>query len=337
MTLIDERKLRVIEQVIAKKITAKEAAELLDLSERQIYRLKRGVLEQGPEFAMNKRAGIKPVHALSDELKAKIVKLKNSEKYKNSSCRAFRDLLEKDENISLSYSTVHRVLREKSQTNTPKKQPTLTLGHKNGWIDVSVEITESMPIYPGDPAFVAKPVKILGKNSRVNLTEITLGTHTGTHVDAPSHVLPEGKTLTHLELEPFVGICYVLEVAEFTADVLERLPRSCKRVLIKANSNLPGKPHWLTDYRGLPTDFARLLLEHLKDKPLLVGIDALSVEERGKKVLETHKLLLEREIVVLEGLDLSKVQEGHYELVALPLKLSSLDGSPVRAVLKTIL
>jgi arylformamidase len=61
------------------------------------------------------------------------------------------------------------------------------------------------------------------------------------------------------------------------------------------------------------------------------------VEERGKKVLETHKLLLEREIVVLEGLDLSKVQEGHYELVALPLKLSSLDGSPVRAVLKTIL
>ncbi|MDD2430651.1 MAG: cyclase family protein [Firmicutes bacterium] len=204
------------------------------------------------------------------------------------------------------------------------------------WIDISISMSEAMPIYPGDPRFSAKPVKISEINSRVNLTEISLGTHTGTHIDAPKHVFSEKKTVTDLDLNVFIGPCYVLEISEFSKDVLKKLPKKAKRILLKANSDLPGKETWLEGYKGVPPKFAELLLNHLDEKPLLIGIDALSIEEKGHKVLETHGLFLSQEIIILEGINLSHINEGNYQLAALPLKLESLDGSPVRAALKRI-
>src|SRR5690606_16946682 len=121
MTEREMAKLNVVNLVVAKTLTVREAASLLNLSERQVYRLKKGVLEQGSQFVIHKNRGRKPVHALSDELKAKIVALKKSEKYKYANFRHFRELLEKYENISISYSALHRILTESSVVSPKKK------------------------------------------------------------------------------------------------------------------------------------------------------------------------------------------------------------------------
>ncbi len=201
------------------------------------------------------------------------------------------------------------------------------------WFDISIDFQPAMPIYPGDPTFKATPVKIGGLNSRVTLHRLELGTHTGTHVDAPCHVFPGAKTITDLPIEAFIGPCFVLAVKKFSLNELKRLPPKAERVLIKANYNLPENSSWLEVYQGMPPEFASQIIKQ-NPRVLLVGIDALSIEEKGRRVLETHQLFLARDTVILEGLNLSKIIEGWYDLSALPLKLRNLDGSPVRAVLK---
>lgn len=202
--------------------------------------------------------------------------------------------------------------------------------------DISITLNENVPVYLGDPVFEKTPIKIGGKNSRVNLNQLNIGTHTGTHVDAPTHLFSDKKSITDISLEAFLGPCYVIEVNSFILieEILTKIPLDSERILFKANSQLPLSKNWLDDYQGMPSSFAQKLLENRVKKPLLIGIDALSIEERGKKELETHKILLENEIVILEGLNLSMIESGFYYLYALPLKLQGLDGSPVRAVLQ---
>lgn len=201
------------------------------------------------------------------------------------------------------------------------------------WFDISIDFQQAMPVYPGDPVFKAKAFKIGGLNSRVTLHHLELGTHTGTHIDAPKHIFPDAKTITDLPIEVFIGPCFVLEVKDFSLNELKRLPPKADRVLIKANNNLPESSSWLEVYQGMPPEFAAQIIKQ-NPRVLLVGIDAISIEEKGRRVLETHQLFLARDTVILEGLTLSKIVEGWYDLSALPLKLKNLDGSPIRAVLK---
>jgi arylformamidase len=199
------------------------------------------------------------------------------------------------------------------------------------WFDISMPIDSSMPTYPSDPQFLAKPHKLGGINSRVTLHQLELGTHTGTHVDAPLHLFPAGIPISNISLDTFIGPCYVLSLDKFSLDLLPKLPQNARRVLFKANGELPLKPNWLEVYQGMPPEFAS---ELVKRELLLVGIDALSIEERERPILETHQLLLEKNIIILEGLNLTSIDDGWYFLSALPLSLTGLDGSPVRAILK---
>ncbi len=122
------KRLRVINQTIDKVITIKEAAELLDLSERQVIRLKKGVLENGPSFIIHKNRGRKPKHAICDELKEQIIELKKT-KYKEANFNHFKELLEEHEGIDVSYSTVHRVLTQ-AGIKRPQAQGTPPSGEK---------------------------------------------------------------------------------------------------------------------------------------------------------------------------------------------------------------
>lgn len=201
------------------------------------------------------------------------------------------------------------------------------------WFDISIPLNNSTPIYPSDPLYKALPHKIGGVNSRVTLNRLELSTHTGTHIDAPLHVMPNGKSITDIPLSTFIGTCYVLETKNFSLADLDSLPTDVKRVLCKANGNMPKSSLWLDNYRGMPPNFAFALSQKA---PFLVGIDALSIEEKNRDILESHKIFLEKDIVILEGIDLSEVEQGYYELFATPLRLENLDGSPVRAVLKKI-
>ena len=122
MTKQEIKKLRVIDQTIAKNITIREAAELLNLSERQVLRLKKGVLEQGATFVIHKNRGRKPGHAISDSTKDKIVKLKQSEAYQEANFAHFQELIGKYEGISVSYPTVYRALKKAGITSPKKKR-----------------------------------------------------------------------------------------------------------------------------------------------------------------------------------------------------------------------
>ncbi len=200
-------------------------------------------------------------------------------------------------------------------------------------IDISPYIEEGMIVYPGDAKFRTEPICTI-ERSGCNMTKLFLGTHTGSHIDAPFHFLPDGASVDKIPLSTFIGPAQVIEVKEkeITRKVIEeRIDPDTERVLFKTeNSYLLEKESFSKDYTYLTEDGARLLAEKgIK----LVGIDYISIERFGTPDFSVHKILFKAGICILEGINLKDVRPGHYILVALPLKLKGLDGSPVRAVL----
>lgn len=203
--------------------------------------------------------------------------------------------------------------------------------------DISQTITNGMPVWPGDPAVRLEWLSQISQGGEVNLTEIHLCAHAGTHLDMPSHFLEGGQTLDNLDLDVVVGKARVVlvpaEVRTINAAFLSTLSfDGVERILFKtANGDLvkadPDSFHQY--YVALDASGARFLAE---TKVKLVGIDYMSVavfeDPRGG-----HLPLLQAGIVVLEGIRLDSVEPGDYELIALPLKLGGREGAPVRAVL----
>jgi len=198
-------------------------------------------------------------------------------------------------------------------------------------IDISREIKNSTPVYPGNPR-----VKITRHKGATSVhSEILLGSHTATHIDAPVHALKGGAGMDKLALEKFIGPCRVLDVSDAKDSVkIEDLKKykikKGERVLVKTSNSKRQFKKFYNDYVYLDGDAADYLA---RIGIILFGIDYLSVKKRGGKDNRPHTSLLKKSIPILEGLDLSKVQEGRYEFVGLPLKLGFIDGSPCRAVL----
>ncbi len=161
------------------------------------------------------------------------------------------------------------------------------------------------------------------------LSELSMSAHAGTHVDAPRHLFPAGKTLDALPLETFLGEARVVELPgpEVTAEALEaaRIPPDTHRLLLKtrADSQSPVSSY-------LTEDAARWIAPR---GARLVGIDSISVDPEGSADLTAHRVLLGAGVAIIEGLDLSGVNPGLYLLACLPLKLRDADGAPARAVL----
>ena len=200
-------------------------------------------------------------------------------------------------------------------------------------IDISPDIEEGMIIYPGDAPFQKSPVCTIEK-SGCNMTKLSLGTHTGSHIDAPLHFLSDGASVTDIPLSTFIGKAQVIEVKEneIKKDLLrEELKSDVKCVLFKTrNSLLMKEKAFSKDYTHLTHDGAHFLVE---TGIRLVGIDYISIERFGTPDFSVHKILFRAGICILEGINLLDVKPGYYILIALPLKLKGLDGSPVRAVL----
>ena len=205
--------------------------------------------------------------------------------------------------------------------------------------DVSVLISDELPIWPGDPGIFVKLTSSLNRGDKANVTLIEMGVHTGTHIDAPFHFEPNEATIDQLSLDVLIGPCRVFEIPEISQAIgpsdLEKLDFDNHiRVLFKTrNSKL-----WKNGERVFKKDFVHMHVEGAKllvDRGIkLVGIDYLSIENYGSLDHATHHLLLRNNVVILEGLDLSRVSPGDYELIALPLKLKGADGSPARVVLR---
>jgi arylformamidase len=207
--------------------------------------------------------------------------------------------------------------------------------------DVTVPISEKTPVYEGDPNVDIDLKLSMEKGDKANVSQICMGVHTGTHVDAPNHFIEGTKKIIDLDLHTLIGKCRVVELE---AEVMAIEPQhvealeGVERVLFKTRNS----DFWSDLEQGFRKDFtyitpkaARVLVEK---KVKLVGIDYLSVEAFDAESPETHIILLEKEVIILEGLDLREVSGGDYELLCLPLKIAggAGDGSPSRTVLREI-
>jgi|SRR6185295_13414443 len=203
--------------------------------------------------------------------------------------------------------------------------------------DVSVPIANGMPVWPSDP-----PLKLTNsehisrdKSHTIRVTSIEMGSHTGTHIDAPYHFLEGGRRLDEIPLDDLVGPVTVIQikgVASITRKHLAGLVwNDVQRVLFKTDNS----EHWKDGafyerFVYLEPDAAEFLVQQ---GVRLVGIDYLSIDPFHSEKHPTHFVLLPRNVIILEGLNLNRVPPGLYQLVALPLHLLSGDGAPARVIL----
>ncbi|MGH2655300.1 MAG: cyclase family protein [Actinomycetota bacterium] len=205
-------------------------------------------------------------------------------------------------------------------------------------IDVSLGIGPDLLTWPGDPGVEVVPAARLARGDPANVSELRLGSHTGTHVDPPWHFIDGGATIDAVPLEVLVGPAVVADlrgagaVGPAELDALE-LPAGTERLLCRTrNSELwsRGRVEFPPDYVAITPEGARWLVER---DLRLVGVDFLSVERDGPPDFPVHRTLLGGGVVIVEGLDLSTVDPGPYTLVCAPLKILGGDGAPARALL----
>lgn len=202
--------------------------------------------------------------------------------------------------------------------------------------DISVPIVDGGLVYPGNPPISIAPQQEVSKGAGANVSSLAFGSHTATHVDAMKHFFDDGMTVDAIPLETLMGPAVLICVEDDVMAVGEKDLRLHElkghtRVLIKTrNSAFIRDREFVKDYTYLAPDGAEYLAA-LGVK--LVGVDYLSIEQFHSGHHKTHRTLLERGIVIVEGLDLSAPPIGPYELRVLPLRLAGLDGAPARAVL----
>ena len=202
-------------------------------------------------------------------------------------------------------------------------------------IDISVPNQVGMHSYPGDPVLRVEQVSDVRRGDVANLSLLTMGSHTGTHVDAPYHFLPEGPRLGDVGLDRMVGEALVADLrgrAAVDAAALAAVDLRAGDILLCLTDNSARwqRVGFQRDYTYLTEDAAELLVAR---GVRTVGMDYLSIERFGSRGFPVHHRLLGAGVFVLEGLDLSPAPPGRYTLVCLPLKFPALDGAPARAVL----
>jgi arylformamidase len=207
----------------------------------------------------------------------------------------------------------------------------------NRIFDVTVPLSPDVPTFPGDPVFERRPVQRLEDGDACNLSRLSLGAHAGTHVDAPYHFLADGVTVDQLPLDVLMGAARVVAIpAERDCVDAKDLPpetlAGATRILLKTrNSGLLRRREFHEDFVYLTAAAAHTLVAA---GVRLVGVDYLSVEKFGSADFPVHHALLAAGVVVVEGLDLTDVGAGDYDLACLPLRIAGGDGAPVRAVLR---
>jgi arylformamidase len=203
--------------------------------------------------------------------------------------------------------------------------------------DLSVPIRNGGMVYPGNPEIQVSLQQSIAKGAGANVSLISFGSHTDTHVDAPRHFFDDGKTVDEIPLSVLMGPAVVLEfgtgvMAVTRADLEKHDLTGATRVLLKTRNSgfLTQDSEFHKDYTYLAPDGAEYLVSL---GIVLVGIDYLSIEQFHSGHHRTHLALLGADIVIVEGLNLNDVTAGEYDLYCLPIKLAGCDGAPARAVL----
>ncbi|HMG00245.1 MAG TPA: cyclase family protein [Gemmatimonadaceae bacterium] len=202
--------------------------------------------------------------------------------------------------------------------------------------DISVPIRSGGLVYPGNPEIEIALQQAVAKGAGANVSSIRFGSHTGTHADAARHFFDDGQTVDKIPLERLIGPALLLSFADDVrsvgaAELRAHDIRGQTRILLRTrNSAFLSQNEFVKDYTYLAPDGAQYLVDQGVE---LVGIDYLSIEQFHSGHHLTHRTLLERSVVIVEGLDLSVPPPGKYQFICLPLRIEGCDGAPARAVL----
>lgn len=207
------------------------------------------------------------------------------------------------------------------------------------WIDISVPLYAGMAHWPDNPPVQIERILDLEKGDAATVTKLSLGAHTGTHMDAPAHFLPHGEGIDALPLDATIGPTRVIAITDEESIKRQELEQHAiqrgERVLFKTRNSARC---WQTD--EFVEDFVYISAEaalYLAEVGVrAVGVDYLSVGGFIRDGVATHQALLSAHVCIIEGLNLSQVEPGAYELVCLPLKIRGADGAPARAVLRAL-
>ena len=205
------------------------------------------------------------------------------------------------------------------------------------WIDVSVPLRSGMAHWPSDPQVRIERTAKLSRGDAANVSRLSMGSHTGTHMDAPLHFLQGGRGLDELPLSAVIGPARVIGIAERSAITPKALRRHRirrgERVLLKTRNSARcwRRSAFVKEFAHLSQEAARYLAEA---GARVVGIDYLSVGGYRKDGAQVHRILLGAGVWIIEGLNLSAVKPGPYTLICLPLRIARSDGAPARAVLR---
>ena len=206
------------------------------------------------------------------------------------------------------------------------------------WIDVSVPLRHHMVHWPKDPPVEITLVSSMEAGALANLSKMEMSVHTGTHMDAPRHFVKDGISIDQMPLEAVMGPARVIEIPSEVIDSralkAHNLERG-ERVLFKtSNSDLCwSRSCFFKNFVHVNEDGARHLVAHGVQT---VGVDYLSVGGYERDGVQTHQALLRAGVWVIEGLDLSPVEPGRYEMICLPLRIEGCDGAPARALLRRL-
>ncbi len=220
------------------------------------------------------------------------------------------------------------------------KAPATATFDATGWIDATASLDPATtPVYEGDAPMKFDFLKQMKKGDVLTLSAYSMGAHSGTHIDAPLHFVADGAPIDQVPLDPLMGAARVIQIPDsvqaIDAAELDRHDwNGAARVIFRTRSTSGGwmrTPAFHRDFAYVAPDAAQKLADaNVK----LVGIDYISAEQFGAPAPRTHQILLGKGIPIVEGVDLSNVPAGDYDLVILPIKVAGHDGAPARAILR---
>lgn len=204
-------------------------------------------------------------------------------------------------------------------------------------IDISQSLSPALPVWPGDTPFTQEQVWTYGPGSPVNVSLLRLSTHSGAHADAPLHYDPKGLPIGEVALDAYIGPARVIDARRWGPVIrpdqaAPYLETPIERVLFRTWDSFPHD-RWESAFTAIAADTIALLAER---GVVLVGIDTPSIDPEDSKTMSAHLAVKAAGLRILEGLVLDDVEAGDYELIALPLRLTDLDASPVRAILRPL-
>jgi len=209
---------------------------------------------------------------------------------------------------------------------------------KKNWIDVSVPLHTGMVHWPTDPSVHTERFADMDKGAICNVSKMEMCAHAGTHMDGLNHFIKDGAPLDTVPFEAVIGPCRVIEIKDHDSVKPEELTkhklRKGERILLKTRNS--KRQWWEEDFDTRFIHISKDAAQHMAHRDIrTIGVDYLSVGGYQRDGVECHQVLLGAGLWIIEGLNLTKVEPGKYDLVCLPVKIRNSDGAPARAILSS--